>query len=359
MRFNPACEAIFLYRAEEVVGRNIAMLLPELGEGHDGDFARFAGRRRTRHLIGAAWPRNFNAKRKSGEIFPMEVSITALESGRWACISSASVRDITLRKEARSRNCCATQRGAGTRSNRELDDFAYIASHDLKEPLRGIHNHSRFLLEDNEEKLDKESIGRLQRLIYLSQRMERLVNDLLYFSRLGRQELAVQPTDLNAVVVDIESTLDNFLEERGARIVVQAMPASVVCDKPRVTELFRNLITNAVKYNDKKEKIIEIGRAAENRHGADGHDIPVFYVKDNGKGIAKEFHEEIFRIFKRLQNAAESEDGTGAGLTFVKKIVERHGGKIWLESEPGKGTTFYFTLEATRHEDQHGSKQAA
>jgi len=190
-------------------------------------------------------------KRKDGATFPIELSVSTftLESGPHY---SAIVRDITLRKEAQEEVSRYTR--ALERSNKELDDFAYIASHDLKEPLRGIHNHSRFLLEDNEGKLDKESVGRLNRLTYLSQRMEKLVNDLLYFSRLGRQELAVQATDLNAVIRDIEGTLDMFLAERIARIVIPKELPVIVCDKPRVAELFRNLITNGVKYTTKRRR---------------------------------------------------------------------------------------------------------
>ena len=229
------------------------------------------------------------------------------------------------------------------RSNKELDDFAYIASHDLKEPLRGLHNHARFLLEDNKDKLEPESTKRLDRLVYLSQRMERLVNDLLYFSRLGRHELAIQPTDINMVIHDIENTLDVFLEEKNGKISTAGKLPIIIGDKTRITELFRNLITNAMKYNTNSPRTVEIGFLDKHPKNAIIMDN-VFYVKDNGLGIAPEFHEEIFRIFKRLQSDKE-EEGTGVGLTFVKKIVERHGGKIWLESEPGKGTTFYFTLE--------------
>lgn len=243
------------------------------------------------------------------------------------------------------------------RSNQELDDFAYIASHDLKEPLRGLFNHSSFLLEDYQDKLDEDGARRLKRLSLLSQRMERLVNDLLYFSRLGRTELAVQETDLNGVIADIRLMMEAALTERHARIIVPRPLPRIVCDKPRVTEVFRNLITNAIKYNDKAKRLVEIGfrEAVTTR---DGTEWNVFYVKDNGIGIEAEFHREIFRIFKRLNNTPDGQDaGTGVGLTFVKKIVERHGGRIWLESEPGKGTTFYFTLNCELQEPARQSHE--
>jgi len=249
----------------------------------------------------------------------------------------------------------ATYAQALERSNHELDDFAYIASHDLKEPLRGLHNHAQFLLEDNKEKLDEESGRRLERLIYLSERMERLVNDLLYYSRIGRQELAVQKTDINAVIDDIRSTLDMFLADRSARIEAPRILPTISCDKTRITEVFRNLITNAVKYNDNAEKTVEIGflKSATAPDGSQHENV--FSVKDNGRGIAPEFHQDIFRMFKRLQEGTGGkEEGTGVGLTFVKKIVERHGGKIWLESDIGKGTTFYFTMK-----EEAGAKKAA
>jgi signal transduction histidine kinase len=231
------------------------------------------------------------------------------------------------------------------RSNQELDDFAYIASHDLKEPLRGLFNHASFLLEDYQDKLDEDGTHRLKRIAYLSQRMERLVNDLLYFSRIGRAELAVQETDLNNVIVEIRQMTETLLAERHARIIVPRPLPRIICDKPRVTEVFRNLITNAVKYNDKAERRVEIG-FLDVLNTRDGLERNVFYVKDNGIGIEADFHQEIFRIFKRLQNASEGQEaGTGVGLTFVKKIIERHGGRIWLESEPGKGTVFYFNLK--------------
>ncbi len=260
-----------------------------------------------------------------------------------------ALNDITSRKEADIKLKLYMQ--DLERSNKELDDFAYIASHDLKEPLRGIHNHSRFLLEDNKDKLDEDSVKRIGRLIYLSQRMERLVNDLLYFSRLGRQNLAIIETDINEVIRDIENTLDVFMKENNGKIIIPKPLPIITCDKTRVTEIFRNLITNAIKYNDKDTKLIEIG-FLENCVASDNAALNnVFYVKDNGNGIVKEFYTEVFRIFKRLQNHKDKNtEGTGVGLTFVKKIIERHGGKIWLESEPGKGTVFYFTLKEQKYD---------
>ena len=230
------------------------------------------------------------------------------------------------------------------RSNQELDDFAYIASHDLKEPVRGLITQATFLLDDYQEKLDMEAIRRLRRLIYLSERMEQLVTDLLYFSRLGRTELAVKEIDPNEIVSEIRQMMDTFLKERNVRVTIPKRMPRVVCDKLRIAEVFRNLITNAVKYNDKPERLVEVGflEEIETPHGREKN---VFYVKDNGVGIGPEFHEAIFRIFKRLKNpAVKDEEGTGSGLTFVKKIIERHGGRIWLDSAPEKGSAFYFTI---------------
>jgi signal transduction histidine kinase len=244
------------------------------------------------------------------------------------------------------------------RSNQELDDFAHIASHDLKEPLRGLFNHAAFLLEDYQDKIDEDGVRRLNRLGTLCQRMERLINDLMYFSRLGRADLAIQATDPNAVIVEIRQMMETLLGERGARIVVPHRMPLIVCDKTRVTEVFRNLITNAVKYNDKADRLVEIG-FLESVSTDTGLEKNVFYVRDNGVGIDPEFHQEIFRIFKRLQNTPDGQEtGTGVGLTFVKKIVERHGGRIWLDSEPGRGTVFYFSLNSGRNEparNRHGT----
>jgi len=459
--FNPACERIFGYRADEVIGKNIKMLMPEpYHSEHDGYLSHYRKTGEAK-IIGTAG-REVSAKRKDGSVFPMDLSISAFELEDGLHFSGV-IRDITARKQAEEKNALLaavvassddaiiSKRLDGTilswnagaerlfgysaaeiigrhvsvlipenlrkeeeyiigrlrqgksvdhyetarlhkngrhidlsltvspihneagdivgaskiarditaqkkaaaelrrynialeRSNKELDDFAYIASHDLKEPLRGLFNNAKFLEKDYKDKLDAEGVGRLQRLGYLTQRMETLVNDLLYFSRLGRQELAIQDTDLNAVIRDIESMMEMTLTEQNAIISIPKPLPEIVCDKTRITEIFRNLITNAIKYNNQEKKIIEIGYldAVKTKTGIEKQ---VFYVRDNGIGIEEGFHEEIFRIFKRLNEEDDSKKGTGVGLTFVRKIVERHGGRIWLESTPGKGATFYFTI---------------
>jgi signal transduction histidine kinase len=222
-------------------------------------------------------------------------------------------------------------------SNKELDDFAYIASHDLKEPLRGIHNFSVFLLEDYGEKLDALGRGKLETLPRLTRRMESLIDSLLHFSRVGRVDLAMDRVDLSLTLADVLDSLGPHLAEQGIEVRVPRPLPSVLCDRARVGEIFRNLVTNAGKYNDKDRKWVEIGYE-------DGPP-PVFYVRDNGIGIQEKHFDSIFRIFKRLHGRDQYGGGTGAGLTIVKKIVERHNGRVWLESTPGLGTTFYFTLE--------------
>jgi PAS domain S-box-containing protein len=339
--FNPACERIFGYEASEVLGRNINMLMPEpYHSEHDGYLARYLSTGEA-HIIGTTG-REVTARRKDGSIFPMDLSISAFQLGDNQHFSGI-IRDITARKEAEMKLLRYTS--ALERSNQDLDDFAYIASHDLKEPLRGLFNNAAFLQEDYCDKLDEVGIRRLRRLGYLSQRMELLIDDLLYFSRLGRQDMAVKVTDLNAVIDNVSSMMEATLKEQNAFIAIPRPLPQTRCDQTRVTEVFRNLISNAVKYNDSNQKIIEIGYVDRMSTKRGLEQQQVFYVKDNGVGIEQEFYEEIFRIFKRLNQEDDGKKGTGVGLTFVRKIIDRHGGQIWLESEPGKGTTFYFTLE--------------
>lgn len=344
-QFNPAAERLFDRSEASVVGENVKLLMPEpYYSAHDGYLNHHAATGE-RHIIGTI--REVQGKRVDGTIFPLDLSISELPAeGEKEFVGI--LRDLSVRKRQEENLRATLGRLAAyaadlERSNQELDDFAYIASHDLKEPLRGIHNHSRFLLEDYEDRLDQDGKRRLDRLVHLSQRMEKLVNDLLYFSRIGRGDLAVRPTDIAAVLRDVVSTLEQFLEERHAKVVVVGNLPNVTCDSIRVSEIFRNLIVNAIRYNDSVERIVEVGHMEDHPDDVGRTRKTVFFVRDNGRGIASEFHEDIFKMFKRLERS-EDDSGTGAGLTFVRKIVHRHGGHIWLRSEPGKGTTFFFTL---------------
>lgn len=260
--------------------------------------------------------------------------------------SEQGLRDlnVTLEQRVADRTAELQQANAALeRSNQELDDFAHIASHDLKEPLRGINTYSGFLLEDYGDKLDEDGQAKLNTLQKLTRRMESLIESLLMYSRVGRTELAVQDTNLNETLADIVETLEIRLRELGVEIRQPRPLPTLRCDGVRVGEVFRNLITNAMKYNDKPQKWIEVGCESQSVNGSNGS-VMVFHVRDNGIGIREKHLDSVFRIFKRLHGRDEYGGGTGIGLTIVKKIVERHGGRIWLESTFGEGTTFFFTL---------------
>ncbi|MEH2135737.1 ATP-binding protein [Nostoc sp.] len=232
------------------------------------------------------------------------------------------------------------------RSNEELDSFAYVASHDLKEPLRGIHNYANFLMEDYADVLDDDGIAKLQTLVRLTQRMEDLINSLLHFSRLGRAELSRQSVNLNELVQQVIATLTIARPQSEVEFRIPQPLNNVQGDRAQINELFSNLISNAVKYNDKPQKWVEIGFIEANGESKVVPTSVTFYVRDNGIGISQEYLDKIFEIFRRLHGRDEFGGGTGVGLTIARKIVERHGGRIWVESTPTLGSTFYFTLSA-------------
>jgi PAS domain S-box-containing protein len=335
--WNRAAERIFGYTAAEAVGQSIMMIIPPERQAEEKTIIeRLKAGQRIDHFETVRMA-------KDGSLINLSITISPIRGSKGEIIGASKVaRDITAQKEAEARIAAYTKELE--RSNQELDDFAYIASHDLKEPLRGLYNNATFLIEDFADKLGEDGVRRLKRLGELTQRMENLINDLLYFSRLGRVDLAIQETNINDVIREVEHLQEAFLEERNVCLKIPKPLPVITCDRPKVTEVFRNLITNAAKYNDKQQRVIEIG-FLDQVDTPDGPEKNVFYVRDNGVGIDPKFHKEIFRIFRRLkQPAGEKEAGTGAGLTFVKKIIERHHGRVWLESRIGEGTTFYFTL---------------
>jgi two-component system, chemotaxis family, sensor kinase Cph1 len=239
------------------------------------------------------------------------------------------------------------------RSNRELDSFAFAASHDLREPLRGIHNYSTILQEDYTQILDNEGIEYLNTIKTLTQRMDTLISVLLKFSQLGQAELDLQETDLNDVLhLAIEVVRASRPEPQFEIRIPRPLPMAQ-CDAVMVNELFCNLLSNAFKYNNKAEGWAEVGYFDPAEQIEKGwikprpqDSIPLlFYLQDNGIGMRSRHLEIVFKLFKRLHAQEEYGGGTGAGLTIARKVVERHGGRIWAESTYGEGSTFYFTLE--------------
>jgi len=229
-------------------------------------------------------------------------------------------------------------------SNKELEDFSYIVSHDLKEPLRGLQTYSKFLLEDYQDKLGEDGKSKLLLLCDITQRMEKFLGVLLDYSRLGRTSLAVRETDLNQAVQDVINLFAIALKEKNIEVVITHKLPTITCDFVRITEVFQNLIGNAIKYNDKPRTRIEVGYTESHaKHPGE----KVFFVKDNGIGIKEQHLNTVFKIFKRLHAKEAYGGGTGAGLTIAKQIIIQHGGEIWAESRgEGKGTTFFFTISA-------------
>ncbi|AUP77648.1 sensor histidine kinase [Flavivirga eckloniae] len=215
--------------------------------------------------------------------------------------------------------------------NQELSDYAHMVSHDLKSPLRSIDTLTTWLKGDYEDQLDEQGKGNLELIRSNVEKMDALISGILEYSTIGKTQVEIYDVDLNIILKDVRSIIT--LPE-GFVLNICDMP-TVKGDKYRLQQLFQNLIDNAIKYNDKEKGRIDIETKEQEDHWE-------FSIKDNGKGIDEEYHKKIFKTFEKLENNVDS---TGIGLSIVKKIIDLFGGKIWVDSEVGKGTTFHFTLK--------------
>jgi light-regulated signal transduction histidine kinase (bacteriophytochrome) len=236
-----------------------------------------------------------------------------------------------------------------SRSNEELEQFAYVASHDLQEPLRMITGYTSLLARRYQGKLDKDADEFIAYAADGAKRMQGLIQDLLSYSRVGTKGKEFARIDCEAVIARTLTALQVAIQESGASVTHEPLP-TVLGDETQLVQLFQNLIGNAIKYRNSKAPEVHVSCAQKGSEW-------VFAVKDNGVGIDSRYAQRIFVIFQRL-HTREEYVGTGIGLAICKKIVERHGGRIWVESELGNGATFLFTIPASTDMEQQGYEAA-
>jgi PAS domain S-box-containing protein len=325
--WNPQAEVIFGWKAKEIIGKNLRdTIIPE--RMHNELLHYFETD------SGAAIKTiESPALRKSGKEFfvSLSISVTMIKGRKHF---TAFVSDITEYRQAQE---TLRQKSIELeRSNLELEHFAYAASHDLQEPLRSVIAYLQIIEKRYKDKLDDDAIEFIHRSVDSAVRMRTLINDLLSYSRVRTMDIEFKKVDSQYVADVALDNLHRLMEENKGHVVFETPMPAVTGSDLQLTLLFQNLISNGIKYKNEKPPVVTIAAEEKDAYWQ-------FSVKDNGMGIRKEDYERIFRIFQRLHTRDEF-PGTGIGLALCKKIVERHGGNIWVQSEPGKGSTFYFTI---------------
>ncbi len=330
VRTNQETEHRFGYQPGELTGQKLEILVPDRYGKHHVKYRDDYTKSPVLRPMGTG--RELYAKRKSGEEFPVEISLSPMPTpdGNYVI---AIVRDITDRKnvERDLKNLNLEL----NRSNKELEEFAYIASHDLQEPLRSVAGSCQLLRRRYGDKLDKQAMEFIDFAVAGAKRMEELINDLLTYSRVSTNAKELETVALDQVIQDVISNLRTAISDSGAEVTSDPLP-SMKLDPWQVGQLFQNLIANSLKFHGTESPKVHIS-AVETSGTWE------FAVRDNGIGIDPKYFDRIFVVFKRLHSRDEY-PGTGIGLASCKKIVERHGGTIWVESTVGRGTTFRFTL---------------
>ena len=330
---NVLAENLFGYQDGEMLGRRIEMLLPERFQHTHQHHAESYIAKPHRRNMGEG--QRLYARRKDGRELPVEVSLSPVHTDGGLIVISA-IRDVTARiriQEDLERKAAALER-----SNADLEHFAFVASHDLQEPLRAVASFAQLLSRRYTGKLDTDADEFIKFIVDGASHMQFLINDLLTYSRITTRGKPLRPTDCNTVVDVTLRSLLMAIKSSDANIHVSQLP-TLLADERQLTQLFQNLIANALKFTKPGQPPhITIGAQWENDHH-------VLFVKDDGIGIDPQYAERIFTLFQRLHNKQDY-PGTGIGLAVCKKIVERHGGRIWVESAINQGATFFFTLPA-------------
>jgi PAS domain S-box-containing protein len=327
IEFNPAAERAFGFTHDEAVGRPLAELIipPRFRDAHHAGLARYVTTGEA-HVLGKRL--ELPALRKDGTEFQAELTITRSDIDGEQTFTGV-LRDITQRKHQETEREQLIK--ALARSNQELDQFAYVASHDLKAPLRGIANLSQWIEEDLGDTLTGENKGQMELLRGRVHRMEALIDGVLQYSRAGRVKAKPEEIDTGALVHDV---IELIAPPQAAGINIAAGMPVVRAEKVPLQQVFMNLLGNAIKHARTEDPRIEVS-------WEDAGPFFEFSVADNGQGIAPQYHERIFGIFQTLE-ARDKVEGTGIGLSVVQKIVESKGGRVWVESDVGRGARFKF-----------------
>jgi PAS domain S-box-containing protein len=331
---NLQAEKQFGYRRDELLGQQVKNIIPEgFAEQLIADVLRSAESALAQQVPTRI---ELNGRHKDGGVFPIEIMLSPLKSAEGFLLAVA-IRDITTRKQAEAH---LLQTVADlNRSNEELGQFANVASHDLQEPLRMVASYTQLLSKRYKGKLDSDADDFIAFAVDGANRMQRLIQDLLAYSRVGTKGQELLDTASGEALATAILNLGGAIEESGALVTHDPLP-TILADEGQLVQLFQNLVGNAIKYQAAGIPRVHISAA---KHGKNGGTKWIFSIKDNGLGIEPQYFERIFGMFQRLHKREEFA-GTGIGLAICKKIVERHGGSISVESQPGQGSTFRFAL---------------
>lgn len=327
---NRQIEEMFGYQRHELLDHPIEMLMPErFHDAHLQHRTHYAQDPQTRNMGGGL---ELYGLRKDGSEFSVEISLSPLVSDEGMLVSSA-IRDVTERKQTED----ALKRSAAdlAHSNAELEQFAYVASHDLQEPLRAVSGCMQLLQQRYQGQLDARADELITHAVDGSSRMQTLIRDLLAYARVSTRGRDLEPIDSETILKEALSNLATVIQESGGVVTHGALP-TVTADPTQLLQVFQNLIGNAIKYRGERPPEVHID--VEHRAGE-----WQFTMRDNGIGIDPQYFERIFGIFQRLHTRREY-PGTGIGLALCKKIIERHGGRVWVASKPEEGSTFCFTI---------------